>query len=208
MPNENDQVVGDVKTDQTSNEQSEETKEEPITADRAFELAKGLQKGYTQTRQEIAEMRENLQTIVATLNKQSGAASGDDDYVTVSKLKEILTEHNQSEAKAKEAEKTNADAYIDNCLVQLRADGLIKGKEDEDSLISYAISKKETDLFKAADRWQEVKQAREEGKKETAKTKAKQEEGSTVGTSLKAGSSEEQGINYTELKKMMARGEI
>src|SRR3990167_8685311 len=133
MPNENDQVVGDVKTDQTSNEQSEETKEEPITADRAFELAKGLQKGYTQTRQEIAEMRENLQTIVATLNKQSGAASGDDDYVTVSKLKEILTEHNQSEAKAKEAEKTNADAYIDNCLVQLRADGLIKGKEDEDS---------------------------------------------------------------------------
>ena len=208
MPNENDQVVGDVKTDQTSNEQSEETKEEPITADRAFELAKGLQKGYTQTRQEIAEMRENLQTIVATLNKQSGAASGDDDYVTVSKLKEILTEHNQSEAKAKEAEKTNADAYIDNCLVQLRADGVIKGKEDEDSLISYAISKKETDLFKAADRWQEVKQAREEGKKETAKTKAKQEEGSTVGTSLKAGSSEEQGINYTELKKMMARGEI
>mgnify|MGYP001604335971 CR=1 FL=1 len=207
---ENDQVADGVIKDQPSGEQPKEEPitEEPVTAERAFELAKGLQKGYTQTRQEIAEMRENLQTIAAALNKETGAASGDDDYITAGKLKEILTEHSQSEAKAKEAEKINTDTYIDNCLTQLRADGVVKSKEDEESLLNYAIGKKEIDLLRAADRWQEIKLAREEGKKEAAKAKAKQEEGSQVGTSSRASSSPEQGINYTTLKQMIARGEI
>jgi hypothetical protein len=147
-----DQVPETVSDDQVEGEQSEETEEKP-TLESVAELAKGLQKGYTLTRQELSEIRENLQTIVDSTNRQTGATSGDDEYMTVGKMREILNEQQQRA----EAVKHQADSYIESMLTQLKADGVIKTKDDEDALIKYAIAKKEPDLLKAADRWFEIK---------------------------------------------------
>lgn len=203
-----DQVGEETKAGQSSTEQSEKTQEEPVTAEKAFDLARGLQKGYTQTRQEIAEIRENLQSIAESLNKQTGASQGDEDYVTTGKLKEILSEHTNQVAQAKEAEISKAESYLESTLTALKAEGIVKNKEEEEELLNYALAKKERDLVKAAERWQEIKQAKEEARKEITKTKERQKEGSVVGTSSKSGSTDEQGINYTTMKRMMARGEI
>ncbi len=65
MENENkDQVVSETAKEdgQTEVKQSEETKEEP-SLEKTIELVKGLQKGFTQTRQEISGIKESLQTI-------------------------------------------------------------------------------------------------------------------------------------------------
>jgi len=191
-----DQVPETVSDDQVQEEQSEETEKEPTLSEVA-ELAKGLQKGYTLTRQELSEIRENLQTIVDSTNRQTGATTGDDEYMTVGKMREILNEQQQRV----EAVKHQADSYIESTLTQLKADGVIKTKEDEDALIKYAIDKKEPDLLKAADRWSEIRQAREEGKKEVAKVKVRQEEGSKVGTSSKASGGEQEGISIESLQK-------
>ena len=198
-----DKVVENiVNNDQISTEQSEETKEEPVTTEKVYELAKGLQKGYTLTRQEIAEMRDNLQTIADSVNKQTGADTGQDDYLTVGKLKEILSQRDESIKTNQETNRVEADKYIDATITQLRIDGVIKSKEDEDSLVKYAIAKKEPDLVKAADRWLEVKQAKEEGKKEAAKTKVRQEEGSVIGTSSKTSEEESRGLDYSKIQQM------
>ena len=203
MPEKTDQVSEEVKTDQTpENNQNEEPKEEPITAERAFELARGLQKGYTQTRQEIAEIRDNLQTIADSVNKQSEVTPENEEYLTVGKLKEVLAERTQAEVKAKENQQVQADSYIETTLAELKTDGIVKTKEDEDALIQYALDKKESDLFKAAERWQEIKQAREEGKKEAAKTKVKQEEGSIIGTSSKTSGEESRGLDYAKVQQI------
>jgi len=192
-----DQVTKEVaKPDQSAAKQSEETEKEPTLSEVA-ELAKGLQKGYTLTRQELSEIRENLQTIVESTNRQTGATSGDDEYMTVGKMREILNE----QQKHIESVKHQADSYIESTLTQLKADGVIKSKEDEDAIIKYAIDKKEPDLLKAADRWFEIKQAREEGKKEVAKVKVRQEEGSKVGTSSKASGGEQEGVSIEALQK-------
>jgi len=191
-----DQAPEEVKEDQSAEGQSEEAKEEPTLSEVA-ELAKGLQKGYTLTRQELSEIRDNLQAIVEATNKQTGAQAGSDEYVTVNKLREILGEQQQKT----EAVKEQADKYIDSTLAQLRAEGIIKSQEEEEALIKYAISKKEPDLNKAADRWAEVRAAREEAKKEVAKVKVRREEGSKVGTSSKASGDEQEGINLGSLEK-------
>jgi hypothetical protein len=191
-----DQVPTEVVNDQSEEKQSEETEKEPTLSEVA-ELAKGLQKGYTLTRQELSDIRENLQTVVDMANRQTGATSVDDEYLTVGKLKEILNEQQQHT----ETIKQQADTYIESTLANLRAEGIIKSKEDEDTLIRYAIDKKEPDLNKAADRWFEIKQAREEGKKEVAKVKVRQEEGSKVGTSSKASGDEQEGIDIRKLQQ-------
>jgi len=157
-----------------------------------------LQKGYTLTRQELADIKNNLQAITDAINQQTGAQQGEDQFLTVGKLREILNEQAQQE----ELGKQQAEQYIDNALTQLRAQGIITTKEEEEELIQYAVDKKEPDLFKAADRWQEVKKAREEGKKEYEKTKIKQEEGSKIGTSSKASTSEQGGVDYAKMKSM------
>lgn len=187
-----DQAEGEVaKTDQSPEGQSEET-EEPITAERAFELAKGLQKGYTQTRQEISEIRDNIAQVVAALNSQSGATSGDDEYLTVAKAKEIFSEALASERNAKTAQEQQANDIIEGNLNSLRAEGIIKSKEDENSLIQYAVDIQETDLIKAARGWQKYNSAKSEGTKEVAGKKIRQEEGSKVGTSSKTTAEGEQ----------------
>ena len=195
-----DQVVdGIIEGDKPATNNPEETKkEEPMTLEDMTSLVKGLQKGYTVNAQAIAEMKENLQPIVDQINAQAGTKTGDEEYLTVGKLKQILQENSQQQA----AVQQQSEAYIDNTLAQLRAQGVLKTKEDEQELIQYAVDKKEPDLLKAADRWQEVKQAREEGKKGTIEKKTQQEEGSKIGTSSKTPTGEQGGVDYKKVKGM------
>ncbi len=186
------------KDNEQANQKSEETNSEPLTLEQVAKLTQGLQKGYTLTRQELADIKNNLQAITDAINQQTGAQQGEDQFLTVGKLREILNEQAQQE----ELGKQQAEQYIDNALTQLRAQGIITTKEEEEELIQYAVDKKEPDLFKAADRWQEVKKAREEGRKEYEKTKIKQEEGSKIGTSSKASTSEQGGVDYAKMKSM------
>jgi len=200
MEEEKDKVASEVpeeKGDQAEDKQSEET-EEKTTLEEVATLAKGLQKGYTITRQEIAEMRENLSTIAEGMNRQSGAVSGDEEYVTVGKLKEIINQQTYET----EERKARADTYIDSALTQLKAEGKISSGEEENALLNFALKVKEPDLFKAATLFQEVKGAKEEAKKEMAKTKVKQEEGSKIGTSSKGGTGEQGGVDYQKVKRM------
>ena len=196
----------DSSTDQSEEEQSEET-EQP-TLEKLAEALKGnedvirgLQKGYTITRQEMAEVRDNIKAIADSLNKTQGTLPGDDDYITESKLKDILRSTTEAQAQEQYAQKERAQRYIDDAINQLRIDGVVRTKGEEEDLMRYAVEKKEVDLFKAADRWQEVKQARLEGQRLSAKAKAKQGEGSKVGSSSKV-SSESKGVNYEQIRNM------
>jgi hypothetical protein len=198
-----DQVIDDIinpkKDDQADNKQSEEPKkEEPLTLEKMGELVKGLQKGYTLTRQDVSEMKDNLAAIAEMANRQTGAVSGEDQFLTVGKLRELL----QQQYSFQENAKTQADTYIDETLAQLRAEGQIASDEEEESLLNFALKIHEPNLTKAAIAFGEIKQAKEEGKKEAAKTKVKQEEGSKIGTSSKTSTGEQGGVDYSKVRKM------
>ena len=180
--------------------QSKETKEE-YTLEQLAPLVKGLQKGYTQTRQDMSEIRETLQGMADKANEKSGAKEGEDEYLTVGKLRGILQEEFQQQSSRQENQRQKAQEYLEGQISDLRAQGVITSKKEEDELIQYALDKREPDLLKASDRWQEVKQAREEGVKNSGKAKERQEEGFKVGTSSKTGE-EQGGINYEKMKKM------
>lgn len=185
-------------------EPSEEPKEEPLTLENLAQLAKGLQKGYTITRQEMAEMRESLQEIANAGKKESGDITGDEEYLTAGKLKEILQAQAQEQYREQARAEKSTKAKIDSDLADLRAKGIVKSDREEEELINYAIAKKELDLNKAADRWLEVKLAKDSAIKEisqnAAKNKVQQEEGSNVGTSSKASVKEQGGIDYEEIR--------
>ena len=197
MSEEKDQVGAEVIKDDKSQSQSKETAEE-LTLEKVADLAKGLQKGYTLTRQDIADIKGNLSQITEAINVKTGAQTGEDEYLTVGKLREILSQQND----VQEQRKAQADTYIDNALEQLKVEGKIKTQEDEDELLNYALKIKEPDLLKAAAIYDDIKKARSEGEKNTAKAKAKQEEGSKVGTSSKADTKEQGGVSYSKMKKM------
>jgi len=217
MEEEKDQVDSEVKSDeqidQSEGKQSEETEETAITPDKAYELAQALQKGYTITRQEMAEIRENLNTVqsaLSELNKrkqeEQGGYSDEEEPLTVKKLLEM---QNQEKAK-KQQDDAKIDRIIDSQLADLRVQGKIKTKEDEYKLLNYAVAHKITNLDDASDRMEEVENARKEGRKEAAKGKVKEEAGSQIGTSKKTETGEQGGVPYSEMKKDMteiARGE-
>lgn len=189
---------------QSVGEPSEEPKEESLTLESIAQLAKGLQKGYTITRQEMAEIRETLQQVAEARNAETEKANGEEEYLTTGKLREILQSQAQEQAREKtKAEKAIKDK-IDGDLADLRAKGVIKSDKEEEELINYAISKKEMDLAKAVERWLEVKEAKEEAIKEAVKSKVKneaqQKEGSKIGTSSKASVEEQGGIKYDEIR--------
>jgi len=199
MEEEKDQVASDVaeeknEGDQAEDEKSEEPKDE-LTLEKTVELVKGLQKGYTLSRQEISEMKDNLVAIAEKINEQKGVESGDEEYLTAGKLKEILTKQAQDQ----EQRKSQADKYIEDAVGFLKAEGKITSKEDEDALINYALEIKEPDLMKAATLWGREKAARKEGERDKAKAKAKQEEGSKVGTSSKTSEGESRGVDYSKV---------
>jgi hypothetical protein len=203
-----DQQGQDNQGDQSSEEQSEETDEpkKDGTDDKGkskpkssglSQLVKGLQKGYTLTRQEIGEIKGMIEELKN--NPQSSEPSDDqDEYITVSKLKEILSQHTQNQANQQMAEREKADKYISDAITDLKAEGVIKSKEDEDSLLNYALEIKEPNLRKAIVSWQRIKEAEAKGTRKAAKTKARQEEGSRIGTSQKTGQPSE-GVDYNEI---------
>jgi hypothetical protein len=198
MPEEKDQVPAETKEGQSEEKQSEESIEEPkITLEETHELARALQKGYTLTRQEMAEMKEYLADISSKLQStpQQGA---EDEYLTVGKLKEILFQQSQQA----EAIRQSADKRVETMVAQLHADGVISSKAEEDDLINFALKIQEPNLGKAAMIWKEVKSAKDEARKEVLRTKAKQEEGSKVGTSQKSASGEQAGVDYQKIKRM------
>jgi hypothetical protein len=69
-------------------------------------------------------------------------------------------------------------------------------------LLTFALKHQQPDLLKAAELFDEIKSAREEGTKEAAKNKVKQEEGSKIGTSSKANTKEQGGVDYQKVKRM------
>ena len=204
-----DQVEGGIAKEEEQEENKEEKKgdeqlkdnqkepnEEPATLETVVALVKGLQKGYTLNAQAIADIRGNLKPAVDEVNQQAGNRSGDEEFLTVGSLKQILNEQarNQSLVQQKSQE------YIDTTLAQFRADGTVKNDDEEKQLIQYAVDKKEPDLLKAAERWNEVKKAKADAKKEAAKTTTQQEEGSKVGTSTKTSLKEQGGVDYNKVR--------
>lgn len=196
-----DQGVDDIieSSDKTGaqSKDSDSTKE-PITLEKTVELVQGLQKGYTITRQEMTEIKDNLQSIAEAMNTKTGATTGDEEYLTVGKLKEILT-NQQADA---EQRKEQANSYIDNEMTSLKAEGIVATKEEEQELLNYAVKIKEPNLRKAATIWQDIKEARGVAKKEADTKKAKQEAGGKIGTSGKTTAEEHSGVDYRKVRNM------
>jgi len=196
MAEETDKVPADVsEPDQPVEEQSEESVKEPSEVEKLAEMTQNLQKGYTVTRQELSEIKENLQSIADNINKQTGATTGQDEYLTVGKLREILNQQTMEETQRK----SQADQYIDTTLMQLRAEGVVSNEQEENDLLNYALKIKEPDLLKAATIYKDIREAKNEAKKQIVKTKVKQEEGSKVGTSSKAAGGESKGVDYKKV---------
>ena len=198
---ESDEVVSDQSSEQEKVKDEEEAKTEAepeITLQQVAQLAKATQKGYTHQAQQLAQVRETLTEIADKINAKSGAEQGDDEYVTVSKLRQVLAEQQQQA----QAQKDQANRYIENAISELSAQGIIDGKDDADSLMKFAIKIKEPDLLKASVAWQEIKSAKEAGKKEAIKKEVQKIEGSKIGTSSKSSTSKEQGVDYAEIKKL------
>jgi hypothetical protein len=123
------QEAQESQADQSSQEQSKETdkskgdgKIKPKSG--LGQLVKGLQKGYTQTRQDIAGIKQLIEGLSNTDKVQVDEDS--EEYVTVGKLKEILSEHSNSQTKKAQAEKDKADKYVK----EARREGL-KQKDDK-----------------------------------------------------------------------------
>jgi len=190
------------KEEEPVEEQPEETEETPITPEKAYELAQALQKGYTITRQEMAQIRENLESVQSALTelgkKRTEEYGGEEDEpLTVKKLLDMQ----KQEGLRKQQDDTRLDRIIDSQLADLRVQGKIRTKEEEDKLLTYAVVHKITNLADAADRMEEVENARKEGRKEAAKGKVKEEAGSQIGTSKKAETGEQGGVPYSEMRK-------
>lgn len=200
MEEEKEELTSDVVNDQPVENSKEEGEKQPeadeLTIAQVAQIAKATQKGYTIQQQQLAEIKENLSEIAKMINNQSGALEGDDEYVTVSRLRAVLAE-TQAQAQARQEQ---ANQYIQSTLADLSARGIVSNKDDENSLLNFALKIKEPDLVKASVIWQEVKAAKEEGK--TAKNKERQAEGAKIGTSSKTGAKVEQGVNYRDIKKM------
>lgn len=170
-----------------------ETVQEPTQADIT---AKQLLKGYTQTRQDIGEIR----TILNDLKGKKDEFVDEDKPLT----KKELMEWEEAKERSKRESEQKVNQQIQDQLDDLRVRGVIKSKADEEAIFEYAISErkqgKNKDLITAGLDWQALQEAKREGGKVVAKakTQVKQEAGSKVGTSQKTASTE-QGFDYKEI---------
>lgn len=195
-----EEVKTETKPDESTEKQSEETEKEP-TIKEVEELAKALQKGYTQTRQDISELKGSLQDIADKMNTTSGATQGDEEYVTVGKLKQVLSEVEQNKVQQQEANQMAAKTYVDNTITQLKAEGIVKSDTEAEEFAGLALEMQEQDLSKVAKVYQKIQQERGKVAIEASKTKARQEEGSKIGTSSKTATGESSGIDYKKVKE-------
>ena len=202
---EDSENEGQAKNDEEGNPIPFEKKEEEepeITLADTHRLTLALQKGYTINRQDMAKIRGNLEVITKALSKlgkkEEDDEFDDDEPLTTKKLLEVLDKRESSRTEQKTQSETKLQERITSQLDELKAQGAIPTKKDEDELLEYAVKIKETNLGKAYERLQEVKAAKNEGIKTGVKGKVKKEAGSKVGTSKKAGV-KEQGFDYNEI---------
>lgn len=180
-----------------------EEKEEPeITLADTHRLAQALQKGYTMTRQDVAKIRGNIEVIKEALTKigqkKETDEFDDEEPLTTKKLLEVLDKREKTAGEKSTQSETKLQERITSQLDDLKAQGFIPTKKEEDDLLEFAVKRKITDLAKAYERLQEIRTARKEGIKEGVKGKVKKEAGSKIGTSKKAGP-KEQGFDYQEI---------
>ena len=168
----------------------------------------GLTKGYTQTRQDMAEINKNLGAITEAMNKKTGAEEGDEDYVTKAGMKEIIKNAFAENVNSTTKQQESNEKAIDNALIALRAEGVISSDEEEQELIKHAVKIKQPDLRQAALSWQEVKKAGGDAVKAAAKKQVKKEEGDGVGDSSGSTGPEKGGVDYAKLKQMQESGEL
>lgn len=197
MEDEKDQVQDDtLEEEQDIEEQSVETEEEP----RPEELVKGLQKGYTQTRQELAEIKRKLEELGQRPEEELTTEPAKEPQ-TWEEMKADLLETLRQKDEAERKFNERIEQQIDSQLSQLRELGKIKTEDDENALMDYALKHKIPNLLDAQDRLDEIEEAKRMGLKEGLKGKIKSEEGSKIGTSQKATIEESKGVPYEEIHK-------
>jgi len=157
-------------------------------------LVKGLQKGYTQTRQEIGQINEKLDQLLT-----SKPDEGADEYITKSSFKSLLGEHE----KGKIAENQKINQQIQSAVTDLKEIGVVKNDQEADELMTYAVKNQIPNLYTAAAKWQTDKAATAstDAVRQAAETKAKQAEGAQVGTSQTTSTPESSGVSYAEIIK-------
>jgi len=199
---ETDQVVDETpEEEQVVGEQSDETEVEPITPEKAYELAKAAQKGYTLTRQELSEIRQTLEGMKQAPKVEEKEITPQ----TWGEVKADLLESIGAREQAKSAEDAKVNKQIESELEILKSEGKIKTEEDENNLINFAIklSKKigyVPTLTQAYGVYEDQQKARKQGVEEGLKGKIKGEEGSKVGTSSKGKpSGEKEGVPYSDI---------
>jgi len=205
--NVKDQVQEDIQEDETSKEQSAESNE-PITPEKAYELAKGLQKGYTLTRQELAEIRENIGAIQSALEEIRSSKTDEfgDEFETEKPLtkKDIIEAITEIE-KQKARQEMEKEAMVDRIIDDLKFEGVVKNDAEADDLIKFTLEAAKSAglkeitpdyILSVVPAWQKAKEAEEI--KQQIKGKVKEEIGSKVGNSEKT-SAKEQGISWKEV---------
>ena len=158
-------------------------------------LVKGLQKGYTQTRQEIGQINEKLDQLLTS----GKIEEGQDEYVTKSSFKALLGEHE----KGKIAENQKINQQIQSAVTDLKEIGVVKNDKEADELMTYAVKNQIPNLYTAAAKWQTEKAsvAGTDAVRQAAEIKAKQAEGAQVGTSQTTSTPESSGVSYAEIIK-------
>ena len=188
--------------EESKEDSKKQSKETDITPEKTHKLAQAIQKGYTITRQEMAKIKGNQESIQAALEKL--AKDKEDEFdgeepLTVDKFLKLQKE--QAESKEKEMQKIN-DRITDS-LNELKAEGIISSKEEEDSLLEYAVKHKITDLNRAASQWKEWYDmaSQNKAKKDKAKGDVRKEAGKKVGTSKKTKVENSGGVDYNEIRQ-------
>lgn len=196
--------------EQDVQETSEQTEEEPAQTPETTEtetptqtpeqLISGLQKGYTQTRQDVAEIKRTLEEL------RGPAVSAPEAPVqeavqpqTWNDVLAALRQEDQRKEQMRLAEQAKTDARIDGWLHDLAVQGKVTTKEEQDKLIDFAVEHKIPDLVKAQAMCEQIEVARQEGMKEGLKGKVKGEAGSKIGTSQKASVEEGKRTSYSEI---------
>lgn len=211
---QNEQVTQEEQVNTQNNEQVEGENQENVkeqVEDPRDNLIKGLQKGYTQTRQDLSDFRREIGELKDIFQKGSSKTEdynfeANDDILTKADLvkffqaQEAVKTKAEAERlaaeKAKEIEQQRINEMLDNQISDLKVEGVIKTKADEESLIKFAVDYGLPDLTKAAQLWTKVEI---EKKTEAAKKQAKAEEAAKVGSSQKT-VSQSQGVDYNSIR--------
>lgn len=167
-------------------------------------LIKGLQKGYTQTRQQMSSLDQKMSRIEQLLSS-SGSKEHDvidpDDVLTVGQFNKLIQSQKANEERARisaEEENTRYQKIIDEQLDDLKIEGIIDDGE-EDALIQFAYENEIPNLAKAAKLFQREKSFKAEEERKKAVLKEKKKDAGQVGGSSKPGSSAPKPLSYKDI---------